>query len=92
MIRRRLVPAFLMMLSVTFGFWGVATFVPTYVGTVATKRAAIEFRGLPTAVRDELVGALGDKITVQESDWNWAGSSSPTTKKSHSTIPGCAAH
>ena len=37
MIRRRLVPAFLMMLSVTFGFWGVATFVPTYVGTVATK-------------------------------------------------------
>jgi len=37
MIRRRLVPAFLMMLSVTFGFWGVATFVPTYVGAVATK-------------------------------------------------------
>jgi MFS family permease len=37
MIRRRLVPAFLMMLSVTFGFWGVATFVPTYVGTVAAK-------------------------------------------------------
>jgi MFS family permease len=37
MIRRRLVPAFLMMLSVTLGFWGVATFVPTYVGTVATK-------------------------------------------------------
>jgi len=28
-VRRRLVPAFLMMLSVTFGFWGVATFVPT---------------------------------------------------------------
>ena len=27
--RRRLFPAFLMMLSVTFGFWGVATFVPT---------------------------------------------------------------
>jgi len=26
-----------MMLSVTFGFWGVATFVPTYIGTVATK-------------------------------------------------------
>jgi len=36
-VRRRLVPAFLMMLSVTFGFWGVATFVPTYVGTIAAK-------------------------------------------------------
>ena len=35
--RRRLFPAVLMMLSVTFGFWGVATFVPTYVGTVAAK-------------------------------------------------------
>src|SRR5215469_12815124 len=36
-VRGRLVAAFLMMLSVTLGFWGVATFVPTYVGTVATK-------------------------------------------------------
>src|SRR5579875_728118 len=36
-VRRRLVFAFLMMLSVTFGFWGVATFVPTYVGMVAAK-------------------------------------------------------
>jgi MFS family permease len=26
-----------MMLSVTFAFWGVATFIPTYVGTVAAK-------------------------------------------------------
>ena len=36
-VRRRLVPAFLMMLSVTLGFWGVATCVPTYVGTGAAK-------------------------------------------------------
>ena len=36
-VRPRLIGAFLMMLSVTFGFWGVATFVPTYVGTVAAK-------------------------------------------------------
>jgi MFS family permease len=36
-VRGRLVAAFLMMLSVTLGFWGVATFVPTYVGTVAAK-------------------------------------------------------
>ena len=36
-VRRPLILAFLVMLSVTFGFWGVATFVPTYVGTVAAK-------------------------------------------------------
>lgn len=34
-VRGRLIAAFVMMLSVTFGFWGVATFVPTYVAHVA---------------------------------------------------------
>jgi MFS family permease len=34
-VRGRLIGAFVMMLSVTFGFWGVATFVPTYVAHVA---------------------------------------------------------
>jgi peptide/nickel transport system substrate-binding protein len=33
-------------------------------------RAAIEFRGFPPKARDDLVEALGDKIKVQESDWN----------------------
>jgi peptide/nickel transport system substrate-binding protein len=33
-------------------------------------RASIEFRGFPPKARDDLVKALGDKITVQESDWN----------------------
>jgi peptide/nickel transport system substrate-binding protein len=33
-------------------------------------RAAIEFRGFPPKARDDLVKALGDQITVQESDWN----------------------
>ena len=33
-------------------------------------RAAIEFRGFPPKARDDLVEALGDKIRVQESDWN----------------------
>ena len=33
-------------------------------------RAAIEFRGFPPKARDDLKKALGDKITVQESDWN----------------------
>src|SRR5262249_49613200 len=36
-VRRPLVGSFLMMLSVTFAFWGVGTFIPTYVGSVATK-------------------------------------------------------
>jgi len=34
-VRWRLIGAFLMMLSVTFAFWGVATFIPTYVGNFA---------------------------------------------------------
>jgi len=33
-------------------------------------RAQIEFRAFPPKARDDLVKALGDKITVQESDWN----------------------
>src|SRR4029077_2562684 len=36
-VRRNLIGAFLMMLSVTFAFWGVGTFIPTYVGSVAAK-------------------------------------------------------
>jgi peptide/nickel transport system substrate-binding protein len=40
------------------------------VSAIKSDRAAIEFRGFPPATRDELVAALGDKITVQESDWN----------------------
>jgi peptide/nickel transport system substrate-binding protein len=33
-------------------------------------RAAAEFRGFPPKARDDLVRALGDKVTVQEGDWN----------------------
>src|ERR1700722_13506184 len=40
------------------------------VSAIRSDRAAIEFRGFPPATRDELVAALGDKIKVQESDWN----------------------
>jgi len=36
-VRRPLILAFLMMFSVTFAYWGVGTFIPTYVGNVATK-------------------------------------------------------
>jgi MFS family permease len=57
-VRRRLVPAFLMMLSVTFGFWGVATFVPTYVGTVAAKA------GLSAPYYSAIAGLLGTGVAI----------------------------
>ena len=40
------------------------------VAAIKSDRAAIEFRSFPPATRDELKAALGDQITVQESDWN----------------------
>src|SRR5437867_5712909 len=56
------------------GFTGIyADKQAVRVEAIRGDRAAIEFRGLPPAVRDVLVGALGDKITVQESDWNCGG-------------------
>jgi MFS family permease len=36
-VRRAFVASFVMMFSVTFAYWGVGTFIPTYVGAVATK-------------------------------------------------------
>ncbi len=44
-------------------------------------RAAIEFRGFPPKARDDLVKALGDKITVQESDWNCVLLATPNQKR-----------
>ncbi len=44
-------------------------------------RAAIEFRGFPPKARDDLVKALGDKVTVQESDWNCNLLVTPNTKR-----------
>ncbi|MCB1510478.1 MAG: hypothetical protein KDJ36_06205 [Hyphomicrobiaceae bacterium] len=40
------------------------------IQAIRGDRAAIEFRGFPPKARDDLVRALGKKITVQESDWN----------------------
>ena len=42
----------------------------TRIDALRSDRGAIEFRGLPPASRDELKRDLGDKIAVQESDWN----------------------
>ena len=57
-VRGRLIGAFLMMLSVTLGFWGVATFVPTYVGTVAAKA------GLSAPYYSALAGLLGTGVAI----------------------------
>lgn len=48
----------------------VATDMSARVQAIEGGQADIEFRGFPPKQRDELVNALGDKITVQESDWN----------------------
>jgi len=37
---------------------------------IRSGRADIQFRGFSPAQRDDIVGALGDKIAVQESPWN----------------------
>jgi peptide/nickel transport system substrate-binding protein len=42
----------------------------TRIDALRSDRAAIEFRGLPPAARDDLKKSLGDQIAVQESDWN----------------------
>jgi peptide/nickel transport system substrate-binding protein len=51
------------------------------VEAIRSDRAAIEFRSLPPAARDELVKALGGNITVQESDLNIASLVTPNHKK-----------
>jgi peptide/nickel transport system substrate-binding protein len=40
------------------------------IDAIRSDRVAMEFRGLPPSARDELKKELGDKIAVQESDWN----------------------
>jgi len=50
------------------------------VQAIRGNRAAIEFRGFPPKHRDDLVKALGKKITVQESDWNCVLLATPNQK------------
>ncbi|TMJ48547.1 MAG: ABC transporter substrate-binding protein, partial [Alphaproteobacteria bacterium] len=64
------------------GFTGIyADKQAVRVEAIRGDRAAIEFRGLPPAARDELVNALGDKITVQTGDWNCGAFVTPNHKK-----------
>jgi len=51
------------------------------VDAIRADRAAIEFRGFPPAVRDELSRALGDKLAVQTSDWNCGSFIEPNHKR-----------
>jgi peptide/nickel transport system substrate-binding protein len=51
------------------------------VDAIRADRAAIEFRGFPPSVRDELKNALGDKLTVQTHDWNCGTIVEPNHKK-----------
>jgi peptide/nickel transport system substrate-binding protein len=64
------------------GFTGIyADKQAVRVDALRADRAAIEFRGFPPSVRDELVNALDGKITVQTSDWNCASFVEPNHKK-----------
>jgi len=51
------------------------------VQAIRGDRAGIEFRGFPPKARDDLVKALGNKIKVQESDWNCALQITPNHKR-----------
>ncbi|HTZ36864.1 MAG TPA: ABC transporter substrate-binding protein [Stellaceae bacterium] len=53
------------------GFTGIfAPKLATRVDAIRADNAAMEFRSEPPSARDQLVRELGDKIAVQESDWN----------------------
>ena len=57
-IRSRLVLTFVMSLSVTIGYWGVSTFVPSYVGSIATAAGLPAQRWAALAGLVQNVGAL----------------------------------
>jgi len=48
---------------------------------IRSDRAALDFRSVPPSTRDQLVKELGDKITVQESDWNCGNVLTPNHQK-----------
>jgi len=61
-----------------------AIFAPkqqTRVDAIRAGRAAMEFRGESPSARDQLVKEFGDKITVQESDWNCGNVLTPNNSR-----------
>ena len=70
-VRWPLIGSLLMMLSLTFAFWGVSTFVPSYVGSIAAKahlsaKAWAGYAGLVTGIGGTFgfisLGFLADAI------------------------------
>ncbi|MDH3670827.1 MAG: ABC transporter substrate-binding protein [Gammaproteobacteria bacterium] len=59
----------------------VAKKMSVRIQAIRGNRAAIEFRGFPPKARDDLVNALGDKLKVQESDWNCSLLATPNHKR-----------
>jgi peptide/nickel transport system substrate-binding protein len=62
----------------------VAIFAPKQsvrTDAILSDRSALEFRSVPPSMRDQLVKGLGDKITVQESDWNCGNLLTPNHQK-----------
>jgi MFS family permease len=57
-VRSRLLLTFVMSLSVTIGYWGVSTFVPSYVGSVATAAGLPAPRWAALAGLVQNLGAL----------------------------------
>jgi peptide/nickel transport system substrate-binding protein len=51
----------------------------------------IQFRGFTPAERDAIVGALGNRITVQESAWNCSIQVALNQQKKPSTTSACGA-
>ena len=62
----------------------VAIFAPKQsvrTDAIRADRAALDFRSQPPSARDQLVKELGDKIAVQESDWNCGNVLTPNHQK-----------
>jgi MFS family permease len=57
-VRSRLLLTFIMSLSVTIGYWGVSSFVPSYVGSVATIAGLAAQRWVGLAGLVQNIGAL----------------------------------
>jgi MFS family permease len=57
-VRSRLILTFVMSLSVTIGYWGVSSFVPSYVGSVATTAGLAAQRWVGLAGLVQNIGAL----------------------------------
>jgi peptide/nickel transport system substrate-binding protein len=53
----------------------------TRIDAIRSDRAAIEFRGMPPSARDELIGALRDKIISQEGIWDVGSAITPNHQK-----------